>query len=77
MRKDEIKPRQVYASADKPNIQYVVVEVYDDSVLLERITERNPYGGSNRHALGFGWFEHTYTKPLRTMRKNEFNDFKI
>lgn len=75
MKKEDVKMGQVFASEDHPNIMYVVLNTYDDSVLMERITERNPHGGSNRHALGYGWFEHTYTKPLRTMKKTELKQY--
>ncbi|NDW10481.1 hypothetical protein [Dysgonomonas sp. 520] len=75
MRREDIKIGQVYASEDKPDIQYVVILISDDSVMMERTTER--MSGSNRHSLGYGWFEHTYKKPLRKMSKSEFEKYKL
>lgn len=76
MKKEDLRAGQVFISESHPKIQYVIVKIYGDSVCMERVTERQQ-GVSNRHGLGFGWFEHTYTKPLRTMSKKEFNQFKI
>lgn len=69
MKSEEIKLGMVFTFGVRVDLEYVVISLHRDGVMLERITERNET--SNRHMSGYGYFEHSQTKLLRTMDRKE------
>jgi hypothetical protein len=69
-----IAPGMVLTFEPRSDIEYVVLNLYEDGVMLERITCREE--GSNRHKCGYGHFEHPQAKHLRTMDQKELSRYQ-
>lgn len=74
MKPEEIKLGMVFTFGIRTDLEYVVVSLHRDKVMLERITGRNET--SNRHMYGYGHFEHSLTKLLRTMDEKELSAYQ-
>lgn len=69
MKPEEIKLGMVFTFGIRTDLEYVVISLRRDQVMLERITGRS--GDANRHMYGYGHFEHPQTKHIRTMSEKE------
>lgn len=58
----------------RTDLEYVVISLYRDGVMLEQVTNRSE--GSNQHMSGYGNFEHSQTKVIRTMDDNELSFYQ-
>ena len=63
MKPEEIKLGMIFTFGIRTDLEYVVVSLCWNEVMLERITGRSE--ASNRHMSGYGHFEHPLTKLLR------------
>ena len=74
MEKEDIKLGMVFRWDSHSEIEYVVIGIYPDTVMLERITQRNLSG--NRHGYGYGWFICASAQLVRIMNKKELSEYQ-
>ena len=74
MKPEEIKLGMVFTFGIRNDLEYVVISLHGDKVMLEQITGRSE--ASNRHMSGYGHFEHSLTKLLRTMDEKELSAYQ-
>lgn len=74
MKPEEIKLGMVFTFGVHVDLEYVVVSLYRDGVMLEQITKRSE--ASNKHMSGYGHFEHSQTKLLRIMDEEELSFYQ-
>ena len=74
MKPEEIKLGMVFTFGIRNDLEYVVISLHGDKVMLEQITGRSQ--ASNRHMSAYGHFEHSLTKLLRTMDEKELSAYQ-
>lgn len=74
MKAAEIVLGMVFTFGSRLDLEYVAVELYEDGVMMERITCRTE--GSNRHKSGYGHFKHPLTNYIRTMDEKELSCYQ-
>lgn len=74
MEKEDIKLSMVFRWDSHPGIEYVVIGIYPDTVMLEQLTQRESYG--NRHGSGYGWFICASAHLVQIMSKKELSQYQ-
>jgi uncharacterized protein YbaR (Trm112 family) len=71
MKPEEIKLGMVFTFGIRTDLEYVVISLHREKVMLEQITNRSE--ATNRHMSGYGHFEHALAKYIRTMDEKELS----
>lgn len=74
MKPEDIKLGMVFTFGIRTDLEYVVISLYGDKVMLEQITGRSQ--ASNRHMSGYAHFEHPQAKHIRTMNEKELSFYQ-
>lgn len=71
MKAETLKPGMVLTFGICPHIEFVVISLHRDGVMLERVTGRSK--GFNRHLSDYGHFEHSAARHIRTIYGKELS----